>query len=245
MTAMNLIRPAGINLWSPIAAIALTLGMFSIPGIPPVWAQEQQSRLLTVTGQGIVNVPTSLAQVSLGVEVQANTAQQAQQEVARRSQAVVELLRSRNVEKLETTGIQLSPLYSNRPNQPSEIVGYSASNIVSFRLSTERAGALLDEAVNAGASRIDGISFVATDEAMSVARQQAIQSATQDALDQADTVLSTLNLTRREIFGINVNADIASPQPLLQRAEAFDKFSTPVIGGDRQVSASVTLQVRY
>ncbi len=145
---MNRLMPTKLNVLSPIAAVALALGMFGIsPNMDAASAQEQPSRNLTVTGQGIVSIPTTLTEVRLGVEVQGRTAQEVQQEVARRSQALVELLRSRNVEKLQTTGIQLNPLYRSNDNAAPTITGYSASNIVSFRLPTDRAGTLLDEAV--------------------------------------------------------------------------------------------------
>ncbi|MCT7970342.1 SIMPL domain-containing protein [Laspinema sp. D1] len=243
---MNRLMPTKLNVLSPIAAVALALGMFGIaPNMGAVSAQEQPSRNLTVTGQGIVSIPTTLTEVRLGVEVQGRTAQEVQQEVARRSQALVELLRSRNVEKLQTTGIQLNPLYRSNDNAAPTITGYSASNIVSFRLPTDRAGTLLDEAVNAGATRIDGVSFTAADAAMETARQQAIRAATQDALTQADTVLSELNLTRREIVKIQVNSATPYPQPMFSRMEAAADFSTPVIGGDREISASVTLEISY
>jgi uncharacterized protein YggE len=80
-------------------------------------------------------VQTTKAEVSLGVDVQGSDAATVQREVAQRSTAVVELLRSRNVDKLETTGVQLTPNY-NYENGRSEIVGYTGSNTVSFQVPT-------------------------------------------------------------------------------------------------------------
>jgi uncharacterized protein YggE len=234
-----------LNVWSQVTALTLALGIVQMGALDSAIAQEQRLRILNVSGQGIVSIPTSLTQVSLGVEVQGKTAEEVQQEVARRSSAVVELLRSRNVEKLETTGIRLNPIY-NYTNNRQIISGYSASNIVSFRIATERAGNLLDEAVRAGATRIDGISFVATDEAIAAARQQALRQATEDAQAQADTVLSTLNLTRREIVNIQINASMPTPQPLILReSAAVAQSSTPVVGGEQQVQANVSLEISY
>ncbi|MEG4068067.1 SIMPL domain-containing protein, partial [Microcoleus sp. Pol11C2] len=163
---------------------------------------------LTVTGRGVEAIPTTQTQVRLGVEVQGKTAAQVQQEVARRSSAVVELLRSRQVEKLETAGITLNPIY-NFDNNQQRLTGYTATNTVSFRINTASAGTLLDDAVNAGATRIDGVSFVAADSAIESARKQALRKATQDAQAQADAVFSALNLKRGDILGIQVNGAIA------------------------------------
>ena len=70
-----------------------------------------------------------MTQVLLGVEIQGKTAQEVQQQVAKRSQAVVKLLKSRKVEKLQTTGISLNPNYSYKDGKPN-ITGYSGTNTV-------------------------------------------------------------------------------------------------------------------
>ncbi len=219
--------------------------------IQPSLAQEKEKmwRTLTVSGRGMETIPTTLSLVSLGVEIQGKTAQEVQQEAARRSSAVVALLKSRNVEKLQTTGIRLNPVYSYT-NNVQRITGYAASNTVSFRIATEKAGTLLDEAVKAGATQINGISFVATDEAIAVAQKQALREATQEAQAQAEAVFNTLGLKSNEVVSIQINnASAPPPQPLLMRTEAMKvsnaDVSTPVVGGEQQVEASVTLQISY
>lgn len=214
--------------------------------VQPAIAQEALTRVLTVTGQGRETIATTLTQVELGVEAQGATAAEVQQEIARRSTAVVELLRSQSVEKLQTTGIRLNPQYDYNNGQP-RLVGYSGSNTVSFRMPTERVGSLLDQAIAAGANQISGISFVAADAAISTARQAALRMATADAQQQANAVLGSLNLGPQEIVGIQINgANLPMPLPVRARLEtAAADVSTPVVGGEQTVEASVTLQIRY
>jgi hypothetical protein len=189
-----------------------------------------------------------LAQVELGVEVQGSTAEAAQREAAQRSTAVVELLRSRQVGNLQTTGIRLSPQYDYQDGR-AELVGYVATNTVSFRVKPDDVGPLLDDSVAAGATQINGIQFIAEDEAIADALQVALEEATADAQRQANTVLSTLNLGPQEIVNIQINgAQTPMPFPLpvqARVASAEADFSTPVIGGEQTVEASVTLQIRY
>lgn len=236
------------NSWQWLGIVSLVTLATAIAN--PVSAQEKMLRTLTVSGRGVEMIPTTLTTVRLGVEVQGKTAQEVQQEVAKRSSAVVALLRSRNVEKLETTGISLNPVYSYN-NNVQRLTGYSATNIVSFRLNTETVGTLLDDAVKAGATRIDSVSFAATDEAIATAQQQALREATQDAQQQAGAVLSTLNLNPKEVVSIQVNSanPPQPPMPLYNRREAALADSTaaptPVVGGEQQVEASVTLQISY
>jgi uncharacterized protein YggE len=243
----NLQRGDRINFRSLLTALCLTLTLVSFVRLDPAVAQEQRIRTLTVTGRGVEAIPTTQTQVRLGVEVQGKTAAEVQQEAARRSSAVVELLRSRQVEKLETAGITLNPIY-NYDNNQQRLTGYTATNTVSFRINTASAGTLLDDAVNAGATRIDGVSFVAAESAIEQARKQALRKATQDAQSQADAVLSALNLKRGDILGIQVNGAIAPPPMYRQlagaRAAAADA-ATPVVGGEQQIEASVTLQIGY
>jgi len=210
-------------------------------------AQPELERVLNVTGRGIEAIPTTLTQVSLGVLVEGKTAEDAQREAARRSDAVVEWLRSQNVDKLATQGISLSPRYNNA-NSRRTIIGYEASNTVSFRLPTEAAGAVIDEAVSVGATRINGVSFVADDAAISAARTRALEAATQDARAQANTVLSTLGLSLEEVINITIGS-LSAPPPTAVRArslaEADVSATTPVVGREQTISAQVTLRIRY
>lgn len=219
----------------------------SLSVVAPALAQEKLIRTLTVTGRGVEMIPSTLAQVRLGVQIQGKTAEAVQQDVARRSAAVVAYLKSRNVQKLETTGITLSPIYSYE-QQVQRLTGYQATNTVSFQIGTQQAGALLDGAVKAGATQIDQVSFAATDGSIATAQKQALREATQDAQQQADVVLSALQLTRRDVIGIQVNgASTPPPMPLLQAkfATTSGDATTPVIAGEQRVEASVTLQISY
>ncbi|MEI6445096.1 MAG: SIMPL domain-containing protein [Nostocales cyanobacterium ELA583] len=229
--------------------LALSIVMCAI-FILPASAQEKEKlwRTLTVSGRGVERISTNLSQVSLGVEIQGKTAEDVQKEVARRSSAVVALLKKRNVDKLETTGVRLNPVYSYS-NNIQRITGYAATNTVSFRINTEKAGTLLDDAVKAGATQINGVSFIASDEAIALAQKQALKKATQEAQDQAETVLSTLGLQQKEIVSIQINGATPPPPPMLYRAEAAKSSladaSTPIVAGEQEVQASITLVISY
>jgi uncharacterized protein len=237
----------GAKMWKTLPVALLLCISFVQPSLAE--EKERMFRTLTVSGRGVESIPTTRSQVNVGVEVQGKDVKNVQEEAARRSSAVVALLKSRNVERLQTTGINLNPVY-NYTNNVQKITGYSATNTVSFRVATDKTGTLLDDVVKAGATRIDGISFVATDEAISQAQKQALQKATQDARLQADAVFATLSLKAKEVVSIQLNgASTPPPAPMLERARGADSFknsaTTPVVGGEQQVEASVTLQISY
>jgi uncharacterized protein len=223
--------------------LALSIGL-SGPG----WAAER-NRTLSVTGKGTTMVVTTLTQVRLAIEVSGKNSKSVQQDAANRSAKVLSLLKSRRVDKLQTTNISLSPLYSYANNRQT-LTGYTANNSLSFRLPTAQAGPIIDEAIAAGATRVDGISSIADDTAIEQAQSQAIQKAAKDAQRQAQAILSSLGLQQQEIIGIQVN-DAARPTPIYTATDVSTRqvltkpASTEVVGGEQEVQATVTLQISY
>ena len=232
----------------PIVLTLLSYPIINIPFIPSAMAQEQIMKTLTVTGEGTVRIPTTLTDVSLGVEIQGNTATEVQNNVAHGTSSLVDFLRSRSVERLQTTGVRLQPNYQYNNNQ-RRLIGYIGTNTVTFRVKTEEVGSLLDDAVKAGATRIDRVGFTAEETAISEAQKEALKLATLDAQKQAEAVLSTLNFQSQEIISISINGANA-PQPQIMRSPETMRTtsaadSTPVIGGEQTIRAMVTLQISY
>jgi uncharacterized protein len=233
-------------------SLLLTASLVLMVGIAPGSSQERKpSRTITASGKGIVTIPTTISQIRLAIEVTAKTPSKAQQDAAKRSTRVVDFLKTQQVEKLQTTGINLNPTYNYPPNSNPQLTGYTATNSISFHVTTDRAGAILDAAVKSGATRIDGVNFVASERAIATAQLQALKQATQDAERQADTVLQTLNLKRREVIGVQINSastPVPMPMPMQARANAMATSAdstTPVVGGEQQVEAIVTLDIGY
>ncbi len=249
MSLIALPTPVAQRWFTAAAAVMLSLPLAATPATTQE-LEQTLLRTLTVTGQGEEFVATSKAQINLGIEVQAKTADAAQTDAAQRSNAVVKFLKDRKVEKLKTTGISLNPRYKYDDGRQI-LVGYTAANTVSFRVPNRDAGQIMDRAVKAGATRISGISFVAEDAAIATAQKQALREATDDAQAQADAVLDALNLSDKEIISIEINGARPPqpvPMPMAQRSFAVEADSaptTPVVGGEQQVNASVTLQIRY
>ncbi|MBD2727245.1 SIMPL domain-containing protein [Nostoc sp. FACHB-892] len=207
------------------------------------------AQVLEVTGQGEVTVPTTLTEVQLGIEVQGETATEVQEQVAERSTAVVDVLQNLGAQELQTTSIQLNPVFSFE-NGTQTLTGFRGINTLQFELPTERAGAAIDTAIQAGANVIQNISFTASDEALQQARLQVLSEAVKDAQAQAGAVFNTLQLTPGEIINIDINsANNPSPSPLLFNV-AEDRAltagaTTPIIGSPETIEASVSLDISY
>lgn len=215
----------------------------------PVVAQDQrESRIITVSGQGTVDVTTAIASIRLGVLINGTSAQEVQEKVANQSNQLVARLRELQVENLKTTGISLNPQYDYQSGQAKQ-VGVRGQNSVAFKVPIEQAGQVLDQAIAAGASVVESVQFEATPEAIQQGREAALQLAVQDAQTQAQVVLSALNFSVQSIerIQVNTNNSFPPPVPLAQVASvrAAERAPTPVIGGDQAVTASVTLEIAY
>ena len=163
---------------------------------------EEIRRTLSVSGRGKTKIAATLAQIKLAIEARGKIATEVQQEIARKSSAVVDLLRSLNIEQLKTLGIQLRT-YHDYIDGVMKQIEHRGSNTITFSLPIDDAGVAIDEAIKAGANRVDGITFKATDEAIDAAKQEALRKATIDAKTKAETVLSTLNFTLKDIIYID------------------------------------------
>lgn len=216
---------------------------------------EEILKTLVVSGRGREKISATSAQVKLAIEGRGKIATEVQQEIARKSSAVVELLRSLNIEQLKTLGIQLRT-YHDYIDGVMKQIEHRGSNTIIFSLPIDDAGVAIDEAIKAGANRIDGITFNATDEAINAAKQEALRKATVDAKTKAETVLTTLNLAIKDITYIEIDrAGLQSAKPASTRRRRRSSSSTPpedepgfempVIGGEIIVDASVTLQISY
>ncbi|MCC5614507.1 SIMPL domain-containing protein [Nostoc sp. CHAB 5836] len=204
------------------------------------------AQILEVTGQGEVTIATTLTEVQLGIRVEGKTATEVQQEVARRSTAVVDVLQKLGAQELQTTSIQLNPVYSFKDNTQT-LTGFEGLNTLQFKLPTARAGAAIDTAIEAGANVIQNISFTASDEAVQQARLQVLREAVEDAQAQAGAVFSTLQLTPGKIIDIDINsAGNPSPSPFVfEAADMATNATTPIIGGLQSIEASVSLDILY
>ncbi len=204
--------------------------------------------VITSEGVGERSLTSTIAVVRLGVEAQAKTAIGAQTKIAAASNKLVAFLKSRNVQKLQTTGVSLDPQY-NYSATPRQLIGYSASNSVSFEVAVGKAGAIMDGAVRNGATAINDVSFKATPAATATARRQALADAVKNAEKEARGVATAARRSLGRASVININ-DSFSPGPVAARrafsgaksiAAGAPAPPTQIVARDQVIRARVTI----
>jgi uncharacterized protein YggE len=238
------------------ALLAVTAAL--ILAASPLGAQmndsdEQPVPSITVNGSGEVRMAPDEAVVRLGVVAQSSTARQAQQEVNRTAQAILEGMAALGIPEkaIQTSQLVLSPVYDQpgpRQQAPSEprIVGYRASNVVSVRLTDlAKVGPAIDAATESGANQVQGVDFQLRDDLE--ARQKALAQAVEEARAKARTIASALGVDLGPVLDVQEGGiSIHRPQLGGTRMLAMEARTaeTPVAAGEVTISANVTLRYR-
>lgn len=212
--------------------------------------KEMDYPILTVSGTGQARVAPDQATVRLGVLAQGATAREAQTQVNRSAQAVLDAIRKVGIpaERIQTTGLSLNPQYAEtRPGQGPRVTGYQASNSVTVLVEDlSKVGPVIDAGLTSGANTLDGVDFGLRNDA--TARAAALTDAVQSARVKAEALARALRVKLVEIVEVGEGGISLSPPPSPFRgrvgmaAEAM--VATPVSSGEVGVEASVTVRWR-
>src|ERR1700730_4611156 len=204
---------------------------------------------VTVAGEAVTRVEPDTAVLSLSVVTQSTQAVTAQQENARKSDAVantVKAIAGSNAE-IKTSDYTLQPQYDPRDSRLPKIIGYNARNSVIITMSDLKAvGAVIDAASRAGANSIDGISFVLKQ--TSPARGQALADATQQAMNKARSIAQALGGHVLRVLEENENSTIGGTGAFtaydsISLAREETRASTPIAAGQLSIKSNVQLIV--
>jgi uncharacterized protein len=204
---------------------------------------------VTVAGEAVTRVEPDTAVVSLSVVTQSPQALTAQQENARKSEAVanaVKAIAGSNAE-IKTSDYTLQPQSDPRDRSLPRIVGYDARNSVIVTMSDlKNVGAVIDAASRAGANSIDGISFVLRQ--TSPARGQALADATQQAMNKARSIAEALGGHVLRVVEENESSTVSEPQAMPYESitrdyEAKNRAPTPITAGRLSIRSNVQLIV--
>ena len=193
-------------------------------------------------GSATLTAKPNQAQLDVGVVTNGATAQDASQKNASLSDTVQAALSKvlGSAGTLQTVSYYVTPRYSNSPNQPSAVSGYTAANTV--RVTTtdlSQIGLLIDAASQAGANSVGGLSFGLQNPEPLV--EQALTLATKQATAHAAAIAAGLGSK----LGAVISAQEGSSYTPIAvgTAGAGTAGTTPVQTGTVTVYATVTIQV--
>lgn len=210
-----------------VAGVARPEGARAVDGV----TQSEDS--ITVSGSGsVVSVPT-IAVLSLGVDVRAASAKAAIAANAREMRQVIDAVKAAGGRKVGTQSVSLSQVFGQN-NEPS---GFAASNVVTATIDVDRAGAVIDAAVDAGANQVSGPTLSVADRGKLY--RQALKEAVADARLSAETIAAAAGRSLGKVTSV-VESSGGTPVPMFEKAAVSDS-GTPIEAGSQETGASVTV----
>jgi len=244
-------HPLVLTLTRGVLLLAVLLALAPLPAAraasdpQPTSPSQPPQHLITVSGDGAVHAPPDQATVRVGVTAIAPRSTDAMAQVNTSLAAVLGSIAALGIppRDLQTSGLALQPNYKPRQpgdDSPPQIDSYRATNNVTVTVrDLSQVGPVLDAATANGANSISGVQFGFANEAQ--LRQQALASATSDALAKAQAIATAAGVGPIALQSVD-ETSVTVPQPVAFAAAApapSGAAPTPVESGEMTVNAHI------
>lgn len=218
------------------AALFALVALAGAVGLPDLAGAQDapEGDSVTVSGIGSVESTPNEAQMSFGVESRRPTAKAAVAANADDMRRLINALRQAGAREIATQWVSVYPTSS----ETGSIDGYSASNSVSAVTDVGDAAALIDVAAEAGANQISGPGMSSSN--AEELYRRALTDAVGEARERAEVLAKAAG---RSLGGISAIVEGAGPSPLpyAERLAADAAASTPIVPGEQETTATVTV----
>jgi uncharacterized protein YggE len=196
----------------------------------------------SVTGDGTSNQKPDTAMITVGVQSDSTTVQQAQNDLNTEINKISQAIKNVGIDPkdIQTENYNVNPKYDYTSGQ--KITGYTANTNLAIKVrKIEDTNKVIDAATGNGATQVGGIQFQVADQqnAENEARQTAVANAKKKAEDAASIAGFKLGriINYSENFG-------GTPVPLpmaLGSIDAKQSIPTQVEPGSNEIKVTVTL----
>jgi uncharacterized protein YggE len=241
---------SGVSIAALIVALALMSNVLITSSNQPIIQSsiKEESNLsytkttLTVIGYGLVRYNPDSLSVSFTMVGQGTSAEEALTRCSEKTVAVINLLKSLGIseEDMKTSYINVYPVYDWEA-KPPRIIGYQAEYSLSVVVrDIQMASKVIDNAVKAGADRINGVTFTLSSGKEDELKMEAIKAAVEDARAKANIIAKTLGLKILSIESISLSStEVPTPIPLYR--EQVATATIPILPSQGIITATVTL----
>jgi uncharacterized protein YggE len=212
---------------------------------PALQTSTLPGRGITVVGVGRSSGTPDVANVSVGVETQAASVQQAVADNRTKMTKLLETLKGLGIADKDISTNNYSVYTDQQPAQPSKPnvpgpVAYRVNNQVQVTVrDVAKLGDVLDKVVEAGANNIYGVNFSVAD--TSTLESDARAKAMTDAKARAESLAKLAGVNLGEV--VSVSEVVGGPIPFARAEAALGGGGTPIQPGSLDVNMSV--QVTY
>ncbi|MDO5846045.1 MAG: SIMPL domain-containing protein [Methanocorpusculum sp.] len=243
--------------------LMLTLAVFAVLALLalPVSAVESSpaDRVILVTGNGESTTTPDMLTITFGVETTDTDVKAAQNQNTEQMNKIVAAMKAAGVkdENIKTNrytvySYEISEYNAGKWPQGTTVYEVTSSvEVVSYDINA--AGSLIEKAVNAGANKINSLSFGLSNEKKIMQRNAALVSAVKAARADADAVSGALGLkiTGTGTVSVNQNYDsVTYPNIAMKEAVAYasgsaDAAAPDIQAGSLKTTATVSVVYTY
>ena len=207
---------------------------------------SRTSGTIVVSGTGRVAVEPDIAELRLGVSIARPTVEAARTAAAEAMTAILAAVLAAGVERrdVRTTLLAVQPRYDYRDGKPPVLSGYDLNNVVEISVrDLSILGAVIDGALTAGATSLDGLTFRVDDPRP--AEQAARTAAVAEARARAEALAEAAGVAISGVSDIvEGGPPPAWPQPKAARMALAADADTPVEAGTTEIAVTVTVTFR-
>ncbi|RQD81261.1 MAG: DUF541 domain-containing protein [Methanocalculus sp. MSAO_Arc2] len=241
-----------IQICALLLALFMVISMIALP----VSAKDQSNeRVIQTRATGEITTSPDRAEISFAVVTEDPDVRVAQRENAEKMDRCIQALKRAGLtsDDMKTTGYSIhqvtksiDPWTGERLQDDKQVEVYRVSNTLLITLKDiDRAGEMIDIAVDNGANRVNYISFTLSEEKQRSLRAEALQLAVKKSRADADVVALALGLAIRDVKEV-----VIDPGYYPMTRSAYDAamgvpipeiVPTPIQPGDVTVTASVSI----
>ncbi|CAN5858939.1 SIMPL domain-containing protein [soil metagenome] len=199
---------------------------------------------VTVTGIGRVLGEPDTMRATVGVEVTADTVEDAMSQANTAAQDVIDAVVAAGVaeEDVQTSQLRVDPRYEEpEPGSPAEITGFVVTNLVEVTMrDLDAAGEVIQQAVDAGgdAARLQGVSFAL--EENDALLESARESAFADARTKAEQYARLAGRELGELMSVSEGAASLPPATRAMAGEESLDAAATIAPGQEETSVQLT-----
>ena len=216
---------------------------FSVLASTAFAAEAPTPRTISVQGNGNVTAIPDMAMARSGIESRGATPEEALAANTKIMNAVMAAIKRHGIAErdFETSSFTVNPVYGQAtPRGVMTIEGYQVTNQVSVRVrDIAKLGGLLSSLVEAGANRLNGVSFDIAEPAPLL--DEARRAAVTDARKRADLYAAAAGAKVARVLSISEGGSMPPPQPIILRAMKAGGEAVPVAAGEQTINASVSV----
>ena len=213
----------------------------------PVFAQQAPPAppVIVTHGEAVIKRAPDQAWVGIAAETRATAPADAQRTAAEAMKSVQSALSKAGLpaDAIRTTGYSLQP-DMEYVNGRGRVRGYIVRNQIEVRVDDlQKLGAVLDAAGGSGATSMSGLRFDLKDR--DAAEREAMTLAVKDAMARARALATGGGVVLGPVLRIEDSGEVRPPMPYMaMRAEAAAPAQTPIVPGELEIRAQVTVTVR-